>query len=57
MFIVDALGKYVYKSKSTIKSGQNILNINTGNLASGEYIINVVSESGQEKSVKNFVCN
>ncbi len=57
LFIADASGKIVYKFKSKIKTGLNILNINTSKLASGEYIVYVVTGSGQEKTAKNFVCN
>ncbi|MCH8319187.1 MAG: T9SS type A sorting domain-containing protein [Bacteroidetes bacterium] len=57
LFVVDISGKKVYDFKNKIKSGQNFININISNLASGEYIVNIVSESGQEKSSKNFVCN
>jgi len=57
LFVIDVLGNNVYQYKGMITSGQNFININTSNLANGEYIVNVVSESRQEKSLMIFVYN
>jgi hypothetical protein len=44
--IVNSLGQQLYSKTADMQSGDNSLQINTDNLASGVYFVNVVSQKG-----------